>query len=177
MRNTHKVIAFIIISLFTLIPSAFSGDLGTTFCWHYLEMQGGQSYPYNQSITKSTLTETEWWENMVEELDYSGVDFIALLSRGYSPIRKDRGNGNPFKINDLVKAMDTRSVNSFKLAIFDDCPNSWTGNMNWDKTGIYTTSDPKFDCADTANYKYNKQIPLKRQHNSPFTRHDYSTSI
>ena len=45
---------------------------------------------------------------------------------------------------------------TFKLCIFDDCPNSWTGAKNWNETGgaTYSTTNPKFDCAVTANWRY-----------------------
>ena len=54
---------------------------------------------------------------MAEEIDYSGIDFVALLSRGNQPNAPDRGNGNPIHIPKLVNAMDVRGCD-FKLAIF-----------------------------------------------------------
>ncbi len=148
------------ILMFLITLNLRSQELGATLCWHYKEMQAGVSYPFNQSIKKADLSETEWWENIVEEVEYSGLDYIALLSRGYSPGRPDRGAGHPVKIIDLVNAMNRRAVNSFKLAIFDDCPSSWTANSNYDKTGTYSTN-PKFDCGDVNNYKYIWDLNLK----------------
>lgn len=160
IRKTCRIISFLFVGLFLSSSIANSQQLGATLCWHYKEMQAGASYPFNQSITKDDLIETEWWENIVEEVEYSGLDYVALLSRGYSPGRSDRGAGHPEKIKDLVNAMDRRAINSFKLAIFDDCPSSWTANSNYDKTGIYST-DTKFDCSDVNNYKYIWDFNLK----------------
>ncbi len=164
-------ITFIVINLLAMVPFIYSQDVGATFCWHYKEIYGGHDYLYNQSIVKKGLptdnthwsNNVEWWENMVEEVDYSGIDFIALLSRGDSPNAPDKGNGNPKYITTLVNAMNTRGVNSFKLAIFDDCPNSWTANKNWDdsKGTVNSSTDPKFDCGAINNYKYIWDYNLK----------------
>ncbi|MDX9749098.1 MAG: DUF5010 domain-containing protein [Paludibacter sp.] len=138
----------------------YSQQLGATFCWQYKELQGGHPYRFNQSIVKSTISEKEWWENQVEEVEYAGLDYIALLSRGTTPGRPDRGAGDPHHIPFLVEAMDTRGVNSFKLAIFDDCPNSWTSGLNYDKTGSIAHVE-LFDVGDPANYKYIWDYNLK----------------
>jgi hypothetical protein len=172
VKKSCFVIIFTIINFFLAGSIVDAQELGATFCWHYNEIYGGHSYPYNQSIAKKGLpysnthwsVTTEWWENMVEEIEYSGIDFVALLSRGNQPNAPDRGNGNPIHIPKLVNAMNARGVNSFKLAIFDDCPNSWTGSMNWDISlgTSYTTDNPKFDCGNTANYKYIWDYNLKQ---------------
>lgn len=138
----------------------YSQQLGATFCWQYKEIQGGHPYRFNQSIVKSTISEKEWWENQVEEVEYAGLDYIALLSRGTTPGRPDRGAGDPHHIPLLVEAMDARGVNSFKLAIFDDCPNSWTSGMNYDLTGSIAQTY-KFDVGDPNNYKYIWDYNLK----------------
>lgn len=70
MNNTHKTIIVLIISTFSVFSTAFSQDLGATFCWQNKEIEGGH-YRYNQSIVKRTILEKEWWENMVEEIDYA----------------------------------------------------------------------------------------------------------
>jgi hypothetical protein len=92
------------------------------------------------------------------------MDFIALLIRGNQPNAQDRGNGNPKHIPKFIDAMNKRAINSFKLALFDDCPNSWTGSMNWDDSGgtVYSTDNPKFDCGNTALYKYIWDYNLKQ---------------
>jgi hypothetical protein len=86
-----------IIVLLCLSPLiAFSQQLGATFCWQQKEIEGGHAYSFNQSILKETISEIEWWENHVEEVDYAGLDYIALLSRGTTPGRKDRGMGDQY---------------------------------------------------------------------------------
>jgi len=166
MKKPRLQIRLFIISFFMSIPVAFSQDVGATFCWQYQEIYGGhRSYLYNKSIVTDNLPTnttpewvgmTQWWENLAEEIDYSGIDFIALLSRGDQPNAPDRGNGNPTHISKMVTAMTTRGTTNFKLAIFDDCPNSWTGSKNWNESGgtDYNTTTNKFDCSNTANYKY-----------------------
>ncbi|NDP20528.1 MAG: DUF5010 domain-containing protein [Paludibacter sp.] len=171
MYYKYKTFLFLLVSLLILSINSFSQEIGATFCWHSNEIYGGHSYAYNQSIVKKGLptdnthwsANTEWWENMVEEVEYSGMDYIALLIRGDQPNAPDRGNGNPKHIPKLVNAMNIRGINSYKLAIFDDCPNSWTGSKNWDVTGggNYSTSSPKFDCGDIDNYKYIWDYNLK----------------
>ncbi|MGL2993347.1 DUF5010 domain-containing protein [Flavobacterium sp. TSSA_36] len=165
-----KLRDFIFLSLLLLSTSMYSQELGATFAWHYKEMEGGHDYQYNQSIAKKGLpndntnwsTTTEWWENMAEEIDYAGLNYIALLSRGNQPNAPDRGNGNPKHISKMVEAMDKRGINSFKLAIFDDCPNSWTGSKNWNESaGASYSMTPKFDCSVVDNYKYIWDYNLK----------------
>ena len=151
---------------------AFSQDVGSLFCWHYKEIYGGHDYALNQSILKRNFPNNnthwsdnlQWWENIVEEIEYSGMDYIALLTRGNQPNAPDRGNGNPKHIPTLVDAMHKRgAANSFKLALFDDPPNSWTGSKNWDESGgaHYGTSPP-FDLANTDNWKYIWDYNLKQ---------------
>ncbi len=154
--NKFQILILLFLSPFV----AFSQQLGATFCWQDKEMEGGHFYRFNQSIVKETISEKEWWENHVEEVDYAGLDYIALLSRGTTPGRKDRGMGDPNHIPLLIDAMNTRGVNSFKLAIFDDCPNSWTSGLNYDLTGS-TAQTYKFDVGDPNNYKYIWDYNLK----------------
>jgi hypothetical protein len=150
-----------LLTLLLIVPYvAFSQQLGATFCWHYKELQGGYPYRYNQSIVKSTISEKEWWENQVEEVEYAGLDYIALLSRGTTPGKPDRNAGDPNHIPLLIDAMNTRGVNSYKLAIFDDCPNSWTSGLNYDLTGSIAQTY-KFDVGDPNNYKYIWDYNLK----------------
>jgi hypothetical protein len=170
MKKTNLKWAFLLFCCISAPLLVHSQDLGATFAWHYEEMYGGHAYQYNQSIAKRGLPNdttkwwetTQWWENMAEEINYSGLDYIALLSRGNQPNAPDRGNGNPKHIPKMVTAMNLRGAN-FKLAIFDDCPNSWTGSKNWEESAgaSYTTTDPKFDCAVVDNYKYIWDYNLK----------------
>ena len=160
MNRISKFLLILSFSMFCWVPSAYSQQLGSTFCWQDKEFEGGHSFRYNQSIVKETISEKEWWENMVEEVDYAGLDYIALLSRGTTPGRSDRGMGDPNHIPLLIDAMNTRCINSFKLAIFDDCPNSWTSGLNYDLTGSIAQTY-KFDVGDPNNYKYIWDYNLK----------------
>ena len=123
--------------------------------------QGGGPNPtsdgnilYNLPLFQSSAVENDWWENLVEEYDYSGLDFFAANCRGYLPNGPDVDHGDPRKLTQLVRAMDRRGVgNKYKIAVFDDCPTSWCASSNLDKGIGYTTSS-KFDAGDPANYKY-----------------------
>jgi hypothetical protein len=161
----------LLFSINFLFINAFSQDVGSLFCWHYKEIYGGHEYAFNQSILQKNFPSNnthwsdnlQWWENIVEEIEYSGMDYIALLSRGNQPNAPDRGNGNPKHIPKLIDAMHKRGVsNSFKIAIFDDPPNSWTGSKNWDDSGgkTYGTS-PAFDLSNTDNWKFIWDYNLK----------------
>ena len=89
----------------------------------------------------SNTGEEEWWDNIVEEIYHSGIDFSALLCRGYSPGRPSIDMGDPRKIPNMIKAMDRRGVSKdFKLAIFDDCPAGWTANHNYDQGRGHNTA-------------------------------------
>lgn len=135
--------------------------MGSITCFNEAERAGGNKYPYNQSLFLSNTGEAEWWDNIAEELYHSGLDFSALLCRGYSPGRPSIDMGDPRKIPNLIEAMDRRGLtNDFKLAIFDDCPASWTANHNYDQGNGHNT-DILFDCRDTNNYKYIWDYNLK----------------
>lgn len=145
-------------------------DLGATFCWQYKEIYGGHDYPFNRSIVTRNLpsnTSTkwegmdQWWENMVEEIDYSGLDYVALLSRGTQPNRpKDLGSGDPKHIRTLVRYMQERE-SKFKLCIFDDPPASWRQSRNYDLYDKDLSKYELFDCANPDNYKYIWDYNLK----------------
>lgn len=116
---------------------------------------------YNQPLFLSSANEADWWDNIVEEFDYSRQDFFAVNCRGYQPTQVNQDHGDPRKITELVRAMYRRGVqNNFKISVFDDCPSSWAANSNYLKGIGYTTST-KFDCADTSNYKYIWDYNLK----------------
>lgn len=117
---------------------------------------------YNQPLFLSSTNEADWWDNIVEEFDYSRQDFFAVNCRGYQPTRINQDHGDPRKITELVRAMYRKGVQSnFKISVFDDCPTSWGSNSNYLKGGGYTTGEAKFDCADTSNYKYIWDYNLK----------------
>lgn len=168
-NNLLKISIFAVITLFVISESK-AQDLGATFCWQYKEIYGGHDYPFNRSIVTRNLPSTtstkwegmvQWWENMVEEIDYSGLDYVALLSRGTQPNRpKDLGSGDPKHIKTLVKYMKEREA-KFKLCIFDDPPASWRQSRNYN---LYDKDESKyelFDCANTDNYKYIWDYNLK----------------
>jgi len=113
----------------------------------------GGNICYNLSIFKSTDNDNDWWDNIAEEIAYSGVDFVAPTLRGYTP-NNSRDAGDPRRLTSLVAAMDRRGLsNAFKIAIFDDNPASWTAARNLDNGDGYDYT-PLFDCGNTANYKY-----------------------
>lgn len=173
MKTTRIFKIAALLAFLLSLPRTYSQDLGATFCWHYNEIYGGHSYPFNQSILTEFLPTTaispqskwegmdQWWENMVEEVDYSGIDYVALLSRGMQPNQtKDLGTGDPKHIKTLVKYMKERNA-KFKLAIFDDCPSSWTASRNYNLYGKDATKYELFDCGNPDNYKYIWDYNLK----------------
>jgi len=170
MKNTVLKYVLSAVAVFTILHFGHSQDLGATFCWHYMEIYGGHDYPYNRSIVTRNLPTTtstkwegmaQWWENMVEEVDYSGLDYVALLTRGTQPNRtKDLGTGDPKHIKTLVKYMRDRNA-KFKLCIFDDPPASWRASRNYDLYDKNTSLYQLFDCANTDNYKYIWDYNLK----------------
>jgi hypothetical protein len=173
MKNIKLSWIFLLISLITTPLLVHAQDVGATFCWHYLEIYGGHAYPFNQSIVTDNLPSTavapqskwegmdQWWENMVEEVDYSGLDYVAMLSRGTQPNQtKDLGTGDPKHIKTMVKYMKDREA-KFKLAIFDDCPNSWESSRNYNLYGKDFNKYELFDCGNPDNYKYIWDYNLK----------------
>ncbi len=128
--------------------------LGVTLCYNGQERAGGAQYPYNKSLFLSNTTEADWWDNIVEEVASSGVDYIAPIDRGFIASYPTIDAGDPNKLANLCAAMDRRGLsNAFKIAIFDDIPASWTANRNKDNGSGYGYNPP-FDCGDTTNYKY-----------------------
>ncbi|WP_170208633.1 DUF5010 domain-containing protein [Micromonospora pisi] len=102
----------------------------------------------------------KFWDNYVEELVTSGVDFVAPVLRGYAPgSAVPNGGGDPRLLTELVDAINRRGVaDRLKIAAFDDTPASMTDKKNLavHKRGGY---DPPFDIADAdgtgeGGYKY-----------------------
>ncbi len=158
----YKVVLVLILLLIVVISTPIKAQyMGSVTCFNAAERAGGNKYPYNQSLFLSETGEAEWWDNIVEEIYHSGIDFSALLCRGYSPGRPSIDAGDPRKIPNMIEAMDRRGLsNDFKLAIFDDCPAGWTANHNYDQGRGHNTNT-LFDCSDTANYKYIWDYNLK----------------
>jgi hypothetical protein len=148
-------------SLATAAINPLGSFLGVTLGYNNTIRGGGLPNPsptgniiYNLPLYTATSTEDDWWDNIVEEADYSGVDYIAPVDRGYSPNFPTVDAGDPRKLPNLVAAMNRRGVtNKFKIAVFDDCPSSWAANRNKDN-GLGYDGTPPFDCGDVANYKY-----------------------
>lgn len=108
--------------------------------------ENGVSTYYNRSLfEKVTTTEEEWWDNLVEELAYSGMEYAAMNCRGTQADleRHKIDHGRPDLLPDMIAAMERREVaDKFKIAIFDDCPASWSAARN-EALGYGYTSKPK----------------------------------
>jgi hypothetical protein len=134
---------FILGSLF-----GFEGDLRKGRIHKNL---GGPTTYYNAPLFKTVPegTESGWWDNLAEEIAYSGLDFITANCRGLQPSFPDKyvDHGDPTYLKNLVEAMERRGVDDkFKIAIFDDCPASWEAARNHD-LGVgyagYSESNPE----------------------------------
>ena len=89
-------------------------------------------------------TEAEWWDNLVEEMVYSGVDYVAPNCRGRLPKADtdpayERDHGDPVHIKEFIAALQRRNEESLNIAIFDDCPASWAAARNFDLYQTYAT--------------------------------------
>lgn len=85
------------------------------------------------------MTDSQWWDDIVEEFEYSGLDYICPNCRGCLPNpNKYTDHGDPNRIKDLIAAIKRRG-SDLKIAIFDDAPASWAAARNLDKYGSYTT--------------------------------------
>ncbi|MFC5532597.1 DUF5010 domain-containing protein [Cohnella yongneupensis] len=128
--------------------------LGVTFGISKETMTGG---PYvNQGnqifdlpLFKSTADEAKFWDNYVEELVTSGVDFVAPTIRGYlDPAHPANNGGDTRKLSGLVDAINRRGAGAqLKISALDDTPASMTDKKNAFKhgTGGY---NPPFDVGD-----------------------------
>ena len=82
-----------------------------------------------QDPLPSNITEQDWWDNFVEEIAYSGQDYVAMNCRGMANDNVD--HGRPDKLLDLMAAIERKGVaHKFKIAIFDDTPASWAAARN-----------------------------------------------
>jgi hypothetical protein len=160
MMKTTRFLCAAIIAIFLTNADLYSQDLGST-CGYNASARNSTGGTYNHSLFKSKGNESDWWDDMVEEISYSGLDYIAPDTRGYSPNHPNTDAGDPRKLANLCAAMDRRPLdNTFKVAIFDDNAASWPANRNLDK-GFGYGYNPPFDCADTSNYKYIWDYDLK----------------
>ena len=82
-----------------------------------------------QDPLPGNITEQDWWDNFVEEIAYSGQDYVAMNCRGMANDNVD--HGRPDKLLDLMAAIERKGVaHKFKIAIFDDTPASWAAARN-----------------------------------------------
>lgn len=131
---------------------------------------------FNLPLFKSSYTadvpecEEEWWDNLVEELAYSGVDFVVMNCRGQlhrlgAVEEGEKDHGNPTKLTELITAMERRGVaDKFKIAVFDDCPASWDAARNYDLGNEYANSGmnafPLSDLEDIYKYIWDYNLKL-----------------
>lgn len=113
--------------------------------------QGGNNNTtyYNKPLFEAAdfeTLDTDWWDNLVEEFLYSGMDYMVPNCRGRLPkadsdVRFYTDHGDPTRIADLLAALKRRGdeASHLKIAIFDDCPASWAAARNLDLYGKYTT--------------------------------------
>lgn len=128
--------------------------LGVTFGISKETMTGGPyanqgNQIFNLPLFKSTADEAKFWDNYVEELVTSGVDFVAPTIRGYlDPALPANNGGDTRKLSGLVDAINRRGVGAqLKISALDDTPASMTDKKNAFKhgTGGY---NPPFDVGD-----------------------------
>lgn len=114
-------------------------------------------------------TEEEWWDNLVEELAYSGVDYATANCRGWLPSEtKRKDHGNPERIMDMIAAMKRRGVeDKLKIAVFDDSPASWMAARNWNLYGKYTPA--VLGLSDFTGYNSDIRFPEKELQPKPQT--------
>lgn len=109
--------------------------------------------------------DSDWWDDIVEEYVYAGLDYIMPNCRGRLP-KADTDpyyyvdHGDPTHIKDLIAALDRRGEEHLKIAIFDDAPASWAAARNMDLYRSYapTHGDKAEDAYPIADidafYKY-----------------------
>ncbi|QHW32750.1 DUF5010 domain-containing protein [Paenibacillus rhizovicinus] len=128
--------------------------LGVTFGFSDTTLHGG-SYVnqgnsiFNLPLFKATADEAKFWDNYVEELVTSGVDFVAPTIRGFlDPAMSANSGGDTRKLSGLVDAINRRgAAGQLKISALDDTPASMTDKKNAFKhgTGGY---NPPFDIGD-----------------------------
>jgi len=139
--------------------------LGVTFGFSELTMYGGPyanqgNQIFNLPMYKATTDEAKFWDNYVEELLYSGVDFVAPTIRGFLDAPHPANNGGDTrKLSGLVAAINRAGAASkLKISALDDTPASMTDKKNWFKHGT-NGYNPPFDVSDAngtgeGGYKY-----------------------
>lgn len=102
---------------------------------------------YNKPLFEAGVFESsddDWWDNLVEEYLYSGLDYMAPNCRGRLPragteARYNVDHGDPTRIADLIAALERRGTDRLKIAIFDDAPASWAAARNLDLYNSYVS--------------------------------------
>lgn len=127
------------------------GFLGVTFGFSDRTLEGryeNRTNPiYNLPMFEVDGDEAHFWDACVEQLEASGVDFVAPTIRGSIPGKPQYNKGgDTTKLADLVAAIKRRGAH-IKISALDDIPASLTDkkNLNKHNAGGY---DPKFDLAD-----------------------------
>lgn len=137
--------------------------LGVTFGFpsdtlHPTGYTNGVNANFNLPMYNPDGNEAHFWDSYVEQLQTSGVDFVAPTIRGTLPTKPQyNGGGDTTKLADLVAAIKRRGA-AIKISALDDTAASLTGKKNLDKHGT-NTYDPKFDVGDAqgtgeGGYKY-----------------------
>ncbi|MBB6733461.1 DUF5010 domain-containing protein [Cohnella zeiphila] len=128
--------------------------LGVTFGFSDSTLHGGPydnqgNQIFNLPLFKASSDESKFWDNYVEELVSSGVDFVAPTIRGYlDPPMSANSGGDTRKLSGLVAAINRRgAADRLKISALDDTPASMTDKKNAFKhgTGGY---NPPFDVGD-----------------------------
>lgn len=135
-----------------LSVSADAQYIGVTCGFNYVHDLDGPVGPaknwplYNPS--KQNPNDT--WQNWVEELAASGVDFVCPNLRGSYP----NNVTNPTNIAPLVRIIDEMGLTSrLKIGLFDDNAASWTAQWNLSQGREWAWAKP-MDLGDTNTWKF-----------------------
>lgn len=147
-------------------PEIFRGPLGVTMGFERQVRDGGpyvvKDDPiYNVPMFKVPSEDKElFWDDIVEQLDHAGVDFVAPVLRGHMDENDEHfhevlnGHGDPRMLTKLVEAIERRGLQEqIKISCLDDIPASWTAKKNLAIGNGYRW-EPKFDLADESLYIY-----------------------
>jgi Domain of unknown function (DUF5010)/DUF5010 C-terminal domain len=136
----------------TFVMSTSAQYLGVTCGFNYVHDLDGPVGPsmnwplYNPS--KSHPNDT--WQNWVEELAASGVDFVCPNLRGSYP----NNLTNPTNIAPLVDVINKMGLTSrLKIGLFDDNAASWTAQWNQTQGRQWAWAKP-MDMGDTNTWKF-----------------------
>ena len=68
-----------------------------------------------QDPLPGNITEQDWWDNFVEEIAYSGQDYVAMNCRGMANDNVD--HGRPDKLLDLMAAIERNLKSQFSMIL------------------------------------------------------------